>query len=151
MSIEQAYNFKRIDERVATAGLLDKQQLAELSDEGYETVINLLPEDSEYAVADEAGIVTRQGLDYIYIPVDFGNPCEADFTEFEQAMETHRDQKLLIHCAANFRVSAFYGIYARQRLGWSSAEARAHIASIWSPAEHPPWAQFISGYLGSEG
>jgi hypothetical protein len=45
----------------------------------------------------------------------------------------------MVHCAANYRVSAFYAIYARRNLGWSDKDANVHITSIWNPAEHDPW------------
>ena len=56
-------------------------------------------------------------------------------------------KKIIVHCAANYRVSAFYAIFAHRNLGWSEKEAREHIASLWSPAEHEPWDRFITQML----
>ncbi|MFT7286871.1 MAG: protein tyrosine phosphatase (PTP) superfamily phosphohydrolase (DUF442 family) [Halieaceae bacterium] len=150
MSVDKAYNFKRIDDRVATAGVVNEEQLASLRCLGYEVVINLLPESSKYAIGSERELVTAQALDYRYIPVDFSAPAEADYQAFVRAMHETKDQQVLVHCAANFRVSAFYGVYAFERLGWSATQTRAHISSIWNPAEHPPWDEFIKTHLNNQ-
>ena len=151
MSVQEAYNYRVVDDAISTAGLLSEEQLSELQTGGYEAVINLLPNESEYAIKSEQSIVTGQGVDYLYIPVDFKGPTEQDYSEFVQAMNSCRGKRLLIHCAANYRVSAFYAIYAYEHLGWSAAQAMEHIASIWSPEENPPWDKFISKYIPSNG
>lgn len=147
MSIEQAYNFHLIDDTVSTSGLLNEEQLAELRASGYEAVINLLPRHSKYAIQNEEQIVAAQGVDYIYIPVDFSAPKEEEYSEFVGVMKCWQGRKVLVHCAANYRVSAFYAMYAYEHLGWSASRARAHIESIWRPEEYPPWDQFISGVV----
>ncbi len=151
MSIEQAYNFCAIDDRVSTSGMVKPEQLAQLAASGYQLVINLLPVDSDYAVPDEERIVREQGLGYVSIPVDFAAPTAEDYAAFVAAMGAVQGGKLLIHCAANYRVSAFYAIYAYQHLGWSGERAWQHIGAIWEPAENPPWEAFISTYLPARG
>ncbi len=147
MTIEDAYNFKRINEHVDTSGMLTEPQLNRLREAGYGAVVNLLPRDSQYAIENEAALIADQGLDYVYIPVDFSAPTEQNYQAFVCAVTAHSDDKLLIHCAANFRVSAFYAIYANHCLGWTVDEAWSHIHSIWSPADYPPWNTFINTRL----
>ena len=144
MSIEGSYNFRRINEALTTSGMVTPEQLASLRSEGYDAVINLLPDDSEYAVATEASIVHDQGLDYVSIPVDFAAPTSADFDAFTKAMDDHDGQKVHVHCAANYRVSAFYGLYALRKGLRTVAEADELAQEIWDPAEHPTWAAFIA-------
>lgn len=147
MSIDRAYNFRAIDEMVSTAGLLSEGQFSELGENGYEAVINLLPHESQYSVTDEEQIVTGQGLEYLYIPVDFSHPTEANYSAFVQAIKACEGRKVLVHCAANYRVSAFYAMYAYEHCGWSASRAREHIASLWNPADSPPWRPFISRHI----
>lgn len=149
MTIEQAYNFHLIDDAVSTSGILNEEQLSELRASGYEVVINLLPHDSKHAVQSEKDIVIAQGVDYVYIPVDFSAPTEQEYSEFVSVMKSCQGRKVLVHCAANYRVSAFYAMYAYEHLGWSACRARTHIESIWRPEEYPPWDQFISGMVSS--
>ena len=147
MLVKEAYNFRKIDDRISTSGLLNEDQLAALSAEGYEALINLLPSDSQYAIKQERAIVEQQGVLYRHIPVDFSNPTASDYGTFESAFEEFGDKKVIIHCAANFRVSAFFSIYAYKHLGWSREQVDTFIATIWNPREHPVWLSFIESQL----
>lgn len=147
MRVDQAVNFVAINDLIATAGRLDKALLLVLGSEGYEAVINLLPHDSQYAVAGEPELVSEQGIKYFYIPVDFAAPNESDLNQFHAAMDACQGKRLLIHCAANYRVSAFFGSYAHQKLGWSVRSARELIDSVWCPHDRPPWGDFVSRFL----
>lgn len=143
MSVENARNYRKVNNRIATAGSLSEEQLAGLGSEGFEAVISLLPPDSPYAVSEEEQIVRRQGIDYRCIPVDFAAPRPEDFEAFARAMDEARDRKLLVHCAANYRVSVFYSLYARSRGEWTAARASEFIGSVWEPADYPGWPDFI--------
>ena len=143
MGIEDAVNYREISEQVATSGSVSEDRLRRLRAEGFDAVVNLLPDSSEVAVPNEREIVEGQGLEYHYIPVDFGNPTEAEFRVFRRILENAGDKRILIHCAANYRVSAFYALYATQFLEWSWEDARTLIASIWNPADYPAWQSFI--------
>jgi hypothetical protein len=80
----------------------------------------------------------------------FANPTEDDFAAFEQVMaELPPDSRTLVHCAANFRVSAFYGLYAVKHLGWSVEQAETFRAPIWDAGDYPVWEAFISQMLAS--
>ncbi len=144
MAIEDSYNFRRISERLTTSGLVSAEQLGDLHDEGFDAVINLLPDTHDRAVTDEARIVRDQGLDYVYIPVDFERPTHADFEAFAHAMTGRAGQKVHVHCAANYRVSAFYSLYALQSGLCTEDEADELVQDVWNPAEHPAWTAFIA-------
>jgi protein tyrosine phosphatase (PTP) superfamily phosphohydrolase (DUF442 family) len=144
MSMEDSYNFRRIHDDLTTSGLVSVEQLHGLRSEGYDALINLLPDSYEHAVADEAGIVRGEGLDYVYIPVDFDAPSHADLEAFATAMDARVGKKIHVHCAANYRVSAFYSLYARAKGLCTDEEARALVEEIWTPAEFPAWAAFIA-------
>jgi uncharacterized protein (TIGR01244 family) len=146
VSIVDAYNFRRIDDRCTTSGLVSAAQLGDLRRDGYEAVINLLPGGHDRAVTDEAEIVQAQGIDYVHIPVDFEAPSTADLQQFTEAMDRQAGKKVHIHCAANYRVSAFYSLYALQRGWWNHEEAKAFVAGVWDPAEFPVWQVFIEAH-----
>jgi uncharacterized protein (TIGR01244 family) len=144
MSIEDSYNFRRIRDDLTTSGLVSASQLHDLQSEGYQAVIDLLPDDNERAVADEAHIVGDQGLDYVHIPVDFAAPTHADFAAFTEAMDARIGAKVHVHCAANYRVSAFYSLYELQKGLCTEAEADALVLDVWDPTDYPVWATFIA-------
>jgi protein tyrosine phosphatase (PTP) superfamily phosphohydrolase (DUF442 family) len=84
-------------------------------------------------------------MTYHHLPVAWANPTEHDFAAFEQVMaELPPSSRTLVHCAANFRVSAFYGLYAMKHLGWSKEQAEAFRAPIWDGSDYPVWEAFIS-------
>lgn len=107
--------------------------------------MNLAPHSSENALPDEAGLVRELGMTYHHLPVDFSDPTESDFAAFEDVMAGLRpDGRTLVHCAANFRVSAFYGLYAMKHLGWSAERAEAFRATVWDARDYPAWDALIS-------
>jgi 8-oxo-dGTP pyrophosphatase MutT (NUDIX family) len=106
-------------------------------------VINLATIDRRYSLEDEAGLVRSLGMLYHHIPVKWQEPTESDFLAFEEIVRQCTTGKILIHCAANFRVTAFYLLYAQKHLGWSEAQARDFRNSIWSGSDYPVWERFI--------
>jgi len=151
MDIEKSYNFRRLTERLTTSGIVHPDGLNELGAQGYQVLINLLPDSSENAVPHEREIVECQGIEYSHIPVDFTQPAVSDFRKFVEILDRNCDKKIHVHCAANYRVSAFCSLYM-VRLGiWSAERGMAHIRSIWQPDEYPGWPAFISRILGEIG
>lgn len=147
MDIDTSYNFLRINEKLTTSGLIPTDGLKALASQDYAVVINLLPDTSEYAIPHEREIVESQGIEYIYIPVDFQHPEPSDFSAFSESLERVLNSKVHIHCAANYRVSAFYALFEVNHGRWSQEQAMAFIQSIWQPIEHPEWSQFITDTL----
>ena len=144
MGIDASYNFRRVDERLTTSGIVNVEQLRELRDQGYGAVINLKPDIEAEIGADEGQIVRDQGLDYVYLPVDFDAPTHADFEAFADAMDARDGQKVHVHCAANYRVTAFYSVYALERGLWTEDEADRFVRDVWDPSEFPAWDAFIA-------
>jgi protein tyrosine phosphatase (PTP) superfamily phosphohydrolase (DUF442 family) len=144
MGISDIYNVLEVHDRLITAGQPTEDQLRAAAAEHIDTVINLAPGDSRSALPDEATLVRSLGMAYHHLPVAWDNPTEADFAAFERVMsDLSPDCRALLHCAANFRVSAFYGLYAMKRLGWSIEQAEAFRASIWHGSDYPVWETFI--------
>lgn len=137
MSIEQIFNVIQLDDRILTAGQPSEDQLRELSAEGYKLVINLATIDPGYSLEDEEKSCHSLGMTYVHIPVDWTAPKIEDYQAFKDAMASATEQKILIHCAANYRVTAFYSIYAKQTLGWSDEQATELRAQIWE--SNPEW------------
>jgi protein tyrosine phosphatase (PTP) superfamily phosphohydrolase (DUF442 family) len=147
-ALAKIYNHRAIDGRLGSSGQPTVQQLADIAAAGYTTVINLaLHDDPRYALPDEAGTVASLGMQYVHIPVQFGAPTRADLQAFFDAMDTHRSEKVWVHCAANMRVSAFLGLYWMLREGKRRDEAFALMRELWQPNE--VWAAFIDDAIAS--
>ncbi|NKB69153.1 MAG: phosphatase [Candidatus Latescibacteria bacterium] len=143
MPIAEAFNYHRISDQIATSGQPTAAQLRHLAQEGFVAVVNLLPVESKNALPEERSIIEEQGLEYHHIPVDFDDPTEDDFHIFAHTLDQLGDKKVLIHCAANYRVSTFYALYAVHNLQWPEGEALQLIEAVWDPIAYPPWDQFI--------
>ncbi len=143
MPTNEIYNAIVVDDQIVTAGQPTEDQLKSAAAEGFANVINLAPTDSR-SLNDEAGLVRELGMAYFHIPVAWDNPLQKDFDAFESAMSQRSVGKTLIHCVANFRVTAFYSLYAQKQLGWTEAQANDFRAAIWQGSDNPVWEDFIT-------
>ena len=139
--LPEIINWRRLDKNITLSGQPTEEQLINIRDLGITHVINLGPHSNDGALEDEAGSVTALGMEYIYIPVDFENPTDADFAEFCNALEKVKDQTVHVHCIYNARVSAFFYRYAKSGIGGSEEVAFAIMDGIWRPGG--VWAKFI--------
>ncbi|CAG0933492.1 hypothetical protein TFLX_03075 [Thermoflexales bacterium] len=143
MSLEEIYNYRFVTNQLSTGGQPTEGQLRAAAAGGFTTIINLAPINPGRSLADEAGLVHSLGMTYHHIPVEWENPQESDFAAFEAVLQEQPAGKILIHCAANFRVTAFYSLYALKHLGWTAAQADEFRASIWAGSDYPIWEKFI--------
>lgn len=140
--VKRIYNYRKIPNLFETSGQPGKQQLKLLAKKGYEVVINLAPSSLiEGSVINEAEILEKENVEYINIPVDFFKPTEKDFKEFVANLEKNKNKKIWIHCAANFRVSAFVYKYRRDILKLSHDEIIIDMEAIWTP--NKIWNSFL--------
>ena len=139
----QMKNFREVDASLVTGGQPSEAQLASLAQAGVQTVINLaLHDQPRYSLKDEPGTVAALGMKYVHIPVQFETPTESDLLKFFAAMDAARGEKVLVHCAANMRVTAFLGLYWSTQLGWPDAKAFELMRGVWQP--EGTWAEFIA-------
>jgi protein tyrosine phosphatase (PTP) superfamily phosphohydrolase (DUF442 family) len=135
------YNFKQVSDLLACAGQPREGQLQSIADDGYKVVINLGLADSKYALADEAASVAKLGLTYHHLPIIFDDPQLSELIDFIRLMNEYSHQKTLVHCAANYRASAFTGLYLFSADILNQNEMQDFIEEIWQP--DGIWQQFI--------
>jgi protein tyrosine phosphatase (PTP) superfamily phosphohydrolase (DUF442 family) len=144
-SLESIFNFSALSATLITSGQPTEQQLATAKEAGYQTVVNLAMGSAHNALADERATVESLGMRYVHIPVEFDRPTQEDFDRFCDLMKENGDRPLLVHCAANFRVSAFMYSYRQIYLGWGADDAISDLHKIWTP--NAVWQQFINEVL----
>lgn len=143
MATHDIHNYRKVNDLLVTGGQPTEEQLRDAAAEGFKAVVNLATEQPGRSLEDEAGLVNSLGMAYYPIPVIWDYPTLEDFLRFESIFERLIETKTLLHCAANFRVTAFYGLYAIKHLGWSEEQAETFRQSVWQGSDFPIWEQFI--------
>lgn len=138
------FNEIRIGDRLITSGQPTTDQLRALAAGGCLTVVNLAPATSRGALPDEGELVRSLGMAYHLIPVAWDRPTEEDFQAFDSVMLDLPPGLALLHCMANYRVTAFYGLHALKHLGWTPEQADALMAPIWKGESYPAWQTLIA-------
>ena len=141
----QAPNVVVIGPQLVTSGQPGAAALRGLGAQGFEAVIYLAPLTVPDAVVEEPEILRRQNIEFIHIPVRFGQPTGADFAAFTQAMDRLRGRKLLVHCQVNLRASSMTFLY-RVIAGHEKPDtAYEAVARVWSP--EGPWKRLLVAQL----
>ena len=148
-TLRDIINFRRLSDHLLTGGQPTEAELALAAAAGAEVVVNLGRLDPAYALPDERGTVAALGLIYEHIPVIWADPTPTDLAAFFAVMERYAGRRIFVHCAANYRASAFNMLYRVLRLGWRIEDARPDLDAIWDPAEYPQWQAFIAAALGA--
>lgn len=141
-SPESVFNYLMLSDSLATSGQPTRAQFENIKRGGFQTIINLLPHDHENALPGQKALMSDLGLEYIYIPVDFKNPQEAEYDAFCVAMVATEARKVWVHCAANMRVSAFVYRYRVEKLTEDEPSARRDLEKIWTP--FGVWRDFVA-------
>ncbi|MGZ3945872.1 MAG: protein tyrosine phosphatase family protein [Mucilaginibacter sp.] len=135
------YNFHQVNDRLACSGQPTEEQLQAIMEEGYKVIINLGLTGTKYSLPDEAASVAGLGLTYHHIPVQFDSPQIQELEDFLALMAQHLNEKILVHCAANYRASCFTGLYLLATQQFGQDEMDDFVANIWQP--DPVWQQFV--------
>ncbi|ARV62875.1 phosphatase [Nostocales cyanobacterium HT-58-2] len=143
--MEDIYNYLKISDFIGTSGQPTKEQFSAIQQAGYQLVVNLAPSKSPNALPDEKQIVEAEGMQYIHIPVVWEKPTMENVNEFFSIMEANTHKKVLVHCAANMRVSAFMYLYRRLHEHLSEEDAKKDLHKIWVPNEN--WQKFMNQVL----
>lgn len=135
--------------KVITSGLPTDEQFSDLQQAGVDLVIDLIPKNNPNANPNELHAATQAGLTYVNIEVDWKQPQIQDVEQFFEVMNTHKGKDILIHCAANYRASAFYYLYQITHERMDAEAAFKVTLTPWgndieqSLSEYPQWQALI--------
>jgi len=147
MAIEEAFNFIRIDDLIATCGQPTEEQFRDARKAGYEVVINLASDGLVSSLPGEDELLASLGVEYHHIPVAWNAPHLDQLQEFEELMLENSGRMTLIHCQANYRVTAFFASFATAKLGWNHDQADALIERVWQNPRiqmEDTWMAFVA-------
>jgi len=146
--LEDIKTYCKISDKLHTAAQPTTEQFKSIKQAGIDQVINLALPDSPGAIENEPKVVQENNLEYTHIPVDFKNPEVTDLKRFFQVMEQNNEKNILVHCAYNWRVSAFVYLYRTIKQDCDEETARNDMLAIWEPDE--TWQAFIVSALANK-
>lgn len=151
--MKEIRNYLRLSEKLSSGGMPTAEQLKEVAESGVKLVINLAPHTVLDALPEEEQLCRSLGMEYINIPVNWSTPTKDGLDRFMDVMDANRDQKVFVHCQANFRATAFVAMYRILRENWKPDDAMAGMHQIWDAEDYPIWKMFIEDTLrrSSEG
>jgi len=146
--MEEVFNFHQLALNVGTSGQPTTVQFSDIAEANYAVVINLAMHDSDNAVPEEGNIVASLGMTYVHIPVPFDAPTANHLRKFFKIMDSFEGEKIFVHCAANFRVSAFMHQYLTLKKGVPSEQATSPVLKTWLPRMSDVWKSILDLKIG---
>ena len=131
--MENIFNYIKINENIATSGQPSPEQFELISKCGYEVVINLALHDASNSIENEDKIVTDLNMSYFHIPVIFEKPTATQLKLFLDVLSINEEKKVWVHCALNYRVSAFMYVFHKYYLQTSFDEIDLSLLEQWQP------------------
>ncbi len=145
--MKDIYNYQFLTENLSSSGMPTAEQVKEIADAGVQVIINLALKTSQGAFENEGTLVKSLGMKYIHIPVEWHEPTKQNLEDFFDAMDLHKNEKIHVHCQANYRASAFIMLYRVLHLDWKKEDAIPIMEKMWNPEDFPVWQKFIDDNL----
>ena len=106
-----------------------------MAQQGYEIVLSMCQPIDSVTLEDEDELVSAAGMRYIHLPVTYASPQLDDYELLRDILRSVQERKVWLHCAKNYRVSAFMYIYHVIEMTKVPDEARAILYRVWEPNE----------------
>ena len=145
--MKDIYNYQFLNEKLSSSGMPTAEQMKEVAAASVQVVINLALVTSQGALPNEDSVVKSLGMKYVHIPVEWNNPTKQNLDDFFSTMDEHKEDKVLVHCQANYRASSFVMLYRVLKLGWKKEDAVPVMEKMWNPEDFPVWQKFIDNIL----
>jgi protein tyrosine phosphatase (PTP) superfamily phosphohydrolase (DUF442 family) len=119
-----------------------------LAEKGYKAVINLRTADEGVDLVAEEKAFTDLGLKYYSIPVMGKEPRDEQAMAFLKLMDSLKDDKVFVHCAAANRVGGFMVIYRVLKDGIPLEKAEEEARQIGLRSEN--LVQFAHDFISRQ-
>lgn len=140
-------NIIKINEQLAVQGQLTPEQLQQLKDAGFKSVLNLRSGDEEGFLDDEQRLAEVAELEYLNTPV---NPAKIDAELILQVMQDidRLEKPTLIHCKSGMRAGLMALLYIASRQKMSADRALKMGKELGFNFEsNPKFRQSIESFL----
>lgn len=142
--LDDILNYYQIADDIGIGGQPSAEQFGEIARANYSVVINLAMADSSNALPNEGEVVTALGMKYIHIPVPWDAPTIDHLKQFFTVMDELGEQRVYVHCVANYRASAFVHQYLVLKKGVSPELATSPILRKWRPEMDENWKPILA-------
>lgn len=142
-------NKKSMNPSLAIGGQPTRDDLEQLKQEGFRSVVNLrMPdEESKLNPEKEGQAAGSLGLHYQHIPVSSQKPSAEQVEQFRQAVE-RLPKPVYVHCQGGGRAGAFSLMHLGREAGWNAEEAFRESEKAGYRCESPAMRQLVEDYLG---
>ena len=143
--INDIENYFPLPLSIGTSGQPTTQQFKDIQAAGFDVVVNLAMPDSDNALANEGAIVSENGMTYVHIPVPWDAPDANHLAQFFGVMDAMlaQNKKVWVHCAANYRASAFTYKYLTINQGLNEPESTTPLLTKWLPYMDEAWQKIM--------
>lgn len=145
--MENILNYIKINELISTSGQPKADEFQKIKENDFEVVINLALCSASNAIENEDEVVTKLGMTYFHIPVEWENPKIEQLKLFINTLQALGANKVWVHCAKNYRVTAFMYIYHKYVLNTPFDEIDLSILNKWNPSEK--WQELMKTTLNN--
>lgn len=138
-----------ISDQISVSGQLSPEQIEQLSQQGFRSVMNLRSYQEESADEQDRHRVEATGLFYINLPI---KPAELTQETIDEAIQEigKLPKPLLIYCGSAMRATFISLVYLAENRNLTLAEIRAKGRSLGFEFEDKPaFNQIMNAYLGN--
>jgi uncharacterized protein (TIGR01244 family) len=141
-------NLRAITNHISIGGQPDENDLQELQNKGFRTIVNLRDESEKEYRASEEREVEGRGLNYSSIPISPALLDDMAMQRFSNAIDAEDAPPVYVHCAGGGRAGILTLIYLAVENGWSLLQAEETGKELGiAPAEDSPYRAFFEDYI----
>lgn len=141
-------NTRSITNEISIGGQPDENNIQELQDEGYRTIVNLRTVSDEGYDADEEHNVEGRGLNYTAIPVSPTLLDDLAVQRFTGAVTSVDGPPAYVHCGSGGRAGLLTLLHLAVSNGWTVEQALEKGKELdIAPSETSPYRTFFEDYI----
>ena len=124
------------------------EQINELKKQGFEAIVNISTPSAKNALAEEALLVEKNGMDYVHFPVDCSNLRPTHYQTFKGIIKGFENKKIFVHCGANIKSSNLIHMYQVLENGKNETASLNELCKIQYPENK--WFEYFKS-MGMQG
>ena len=140
---------QRISDGVTVGAQVSKDEVGQLPQEGFKTVVNLRePGEQEQPISpdEERKLVEASGMTYLHIPVSGKDMKAEQVDRFRQEIKT-LPGPVFVHCHKGKRAGAFAMMAVAVEKGWSGDQTIETAEEMGFECDTPQLKDFVKRYV----